>query len=136
MKVKGYPQFERAVKSIIKANKTVCRPQQCHGEPVILSLPKDEPSPGSPKPDKKERHPEPAEGSQPVINQSTFHCYVIGDIFRISTGAKVQDFDFSNFKSEEEICNYISKAIELLRQHIPQQQTLFDDYTETISLLR
>jgi len=105
LKVKGYPQFERAVRSIIKANLSTVQP----------------------------------------VNHSTFFCYIKGDIFRISTGAKVQDFDFSHFNSEEEICNYIAKAIELLRAAIPlplegvpegRGRLLLDDYTETISLLR
>lgn len=114
LKVKGYPQFERAVHNIIKANKS-------------------------------KFHPEPAEGSQTVSCKSTFHCYIRGDIFRISTGAKVQDFDFAHFKSEEEICNYVAKALEILRMAMPLStenigsghgKVLLDEYVETISLLR
>lgn len=142
MKVKSYQQFEKAVYRIIKANKNVFHPElaekKCHPEPVILSLPKDEPMP-------KEANVQPTPSPSGRVGVGLFHCYVTGDIFRISTGAKVQDFDFSHFKSDEEICNYISRAIEILRTAIPfppegvpetRGKLLLDDYTETISLLR
>ena len=118
LKVKSYPQFERVVYRIIK---------QVHAS-------------------QKKTPPPPGEEGRGLL----FHCYVCGDIFRISTAVKVQDFDFSHFKSEEIICNYIAKAIDILRQHIPAQdiplpeegvperrgRLLFDDYTNTIGVLR
>jgi len=30
-----------------------------------------------------------------------FHCYVEGDIFKIATAKKVQQFDFSNFTKQQ-----------------------------------
>ena len=36
-------------------------------------------------------------------NANLFHCYVCGDIFKIATAQKVQEFDFTSFNSEKEI---------------------------------
>ena len=56
-----------------------------------------------------------------------FHCYCHGDIFKIATAKKVQQFDFSNIKNDKKICKYIDDAIKILRQHLPQQKLLFSD---------
>ena len=56
-----------------------------------------------------------------------FHCYVAGDIFKIATAKKVQQFDFSHFQSDKEIIKYISSAIDILRKNLPQQILLFDE---------
>lgn len=50
-------------------------------------------------------------------NARLFHCYVSGDIFKIATAPKVQEFDFSAFESEEEIVNYIHDAMQILRKN-------------------
>ena len=60
-------------------------------------------------------------------NAQLFHCYIQGDIFKIATAKKVQQFDFSNIKSDKKICKYIDGAIKILRQHLPQQKLLFSD---------
>ena len=60
-------------------------------------------------------------------NARLFHCYIQGDIFKIATAKKVQQFDFSNIKSERKICKFIDEAIQILRQHLPQQMLLFSD---------
>jgi adenylyl- and sulfurtransferase ThiI len=60
-------------------------------------------------------------------NAKLFHCYVAGDIFKIATAKKVQQFDFSHFGSEKEIIKYIATAIEILRKELPQQILLFDE---------
>ena len=68
-----------------------------------------------------------------------FNCYVQGDIFTISTARRVQNFDFTNFKDEKTIVEYISRALQILRTHIPlssPKPLLLDDYTETIAMLR
>ena len=56
-----------------------------------------------------------------------FHCYVCGDIFKIATAKKVQQFDFSDFKNEKEIMKFISVAIKILSKELPQQILLFDE---------
>ncbi|MEO8862323.1 MAG: hypothetical protein ABI358_12910 [Ginsengibacter sp.] len=56
-----------------------------------------------------------------------FHCYICGDIFKIATAKKVQQFDFSDFKNEKDIMKFISVAIEILRKELPQQILLFDE---------
>lgn len=48
---------------------------------------------------------------------SLFHCYISGNIFKIATSTRVQEFDFSAFESEEEIVNYIQEAMEILRKN-------------------
>ncbi|HUZ60090.1 MAG TPA: hypothetical protein VMU83_15055 [Hanamia sp.] len=60
-------------------------------------------------------------------NATLFHCYIQGDIFKISTAKKVQEFDFSNFKSEKKICSFIDTAIQILRKHLLEQILLFSD---------
>jgi len=50
-----------------------------------------------------------------------------GDIFKIATAKKVQQFDFSNFTSDKKNCNYIDSAIQILRKHLPEQLLLFAD---------
>lgn len=60
-------------------------------------------------------------------NANLFHCYVCGDIFKIATAKKVQQFDFSSFDSDKEIVKYISTAIDILRKNLPQQILLFDE---------
>ena len=57
-------------------------------------------------------------------NAKLFHCYIHGDIFKIATAKKVQQFDFSNIKSDKKICKYINDAFKILRQHLPQQKLL------------
>lgn len=32
-------------------------------------------------------------------NATLFHCYIQGDIFKIATARRVQEFDFTNIKS-------------------------------------
>ncbi|MDQ2718202.1 MAG: hypothetical protein M3Z26_00370 [Bacteroidota bacterium] len=59
-------------------------------------------------------------------NAKLFHCYVAGEIFKIATAKKVQQFDFSQFQSDKEIIKYISSAIDILRKNLPQQILLFD----------
>jgi hypothetical protein len=54
-------------------------------------------------------------------NAKLFHCYVAGDIFKIATAKKVQQFDFSGFKNEKKIMKFISIAIDILRKELPQQ---------------
>jgi hypothetical protein len=60
-------------------------------------------------------------------NASLFHCYIQGDIFKIATAKKVQEFDFSNIKSEKKICSFIDTAIQILRKHLPEQLLLFSE---------
>ncbi len=54
-------------------------------------------------------------------NAKLFHCYVCGNIFKISTARRVQQFDFSGFKNEKKIMKFISIAIDILRKELPQQ---------------
>jgi len=60
-------------------------------------------------------------------NATLFHCYIQGDIFRISTAKKVQEFNFRNLKNEKQICKYIDTAIQILRKHLPEQILLFSE---------
>ena len=45
---------------------------------------------------------------------SLFHCYCHGDIFRIATPNTVIDFDFTGFKGEEKIIQFMLIAILVL----------------------
>ena len=47
-----------------------------------------------------------------------FNCYIIGDIFRIATGSKVLDFDFSDFEDDKEIVEWMEIAMKMLREKI------------------
>jgi hypothetical protein len=60
-------------------------------------------------------------------NASLFHCYIQGDIFKIATAKRVQEFDFSNIKSKKRICSFIDTAIQILRKHLPEQLLLFSE---------
>ena len=60
-------------------------------------------------------------------NGTLFHCYIQGDIFKIATAKRVQQFDFKDIKSEKQICKYIDTAIRILRQHLPEQLLLFSE---------
>ena len=60
-------------------------------------------------------------------NATRFHCYVSGDIFKIATAKKVQEFDFSSFACDKEVIRYIQAAIDVLKQNLPQQILLFDE---------
>jgi len=59
-----------------------------------------------------------------------FHCYCHGNIFRVSTAKKVMDFDFTDFKSEERIINFMMIAISILKKYLNKQTLLFDDPEE------
>jgi hypothetical protein len=61
------------------------------------------------------------------INATLFHCYIQGDIFKIATAKRVQEFDFSNIKNEKKICSFIDTAIQILRKHLPEQLLLFSE---------
>ncbi len=65
-------------------------------------------------------------------NANLFHCYVCGNIFKIATAKKVQQFDFSSFDSDEEIVRYIETALTILRNELPQQILLFDEFCNSI----
>jgi len=56
-----------------------------------------------------------------------FHCYIHGDIFKIATAQRVQEFDFTNIKSDKKICSFIDTAIQILRKHLPEQMLLFSE---------
>jgi hypothetical protein len=60
-------------------------------------------------------------------NANLFHCYVSGDIFRITTAKKSRAFDFSSFPCDKEVIRFIQLAIEILRQNLPQQILLFEE---------
>ena len=60
-------------------------------------------------------------------NAKLFHCYVSGDIFKIATAKKVQEFDFSSFDCDKEVIRFIQIAIDILREYLPQQILLFDE---------
>ena|GEM_PF-3345371 len=60
-------------------------------------------------------------------NALLFHCYIQGDIFKIATAKRVQQFDFKDIKSEKQICKYIDTAIQILRKHLPEQLLLFSE---------
>ena len=57
-------------------------------------------------------------------NAMLFHYYIQGDIFKIATAKKVQQFDFKDIKSERQICKFIDTAIQILRKHLPEQLLL------------
>ena len=54
-------------------------------------------------------------------NVNLFHCYVCGNIFKIATAKKVQEFDFTSFECDKEVIRFIQIAIDILRQNLPQQ---------------
>ena len=58
---------------------------------------------------------------------SFFHCYCHGDIFRIATAKKVVDFDFTEFKKEEKIIDFMLIAIAILKKHLRRPRLLYDD---------
>ena len=60
-------------------------------------------------------------------NANLFHCYIAGDIFKIATAKKVQQFDFSEIRSEKTIVKFLSAAIQILRKELPQQYLLFHE---------
>jgi len=60
-------------------------------------------------------------------NATLFHCYIQGDIFKIATAKKVQQFDFGNIKSDRKVCHFIDEAIQILRKHLSDQLLLFSD---------
>ena len=64
-------------------------------------------------------------------NANLFHCYVTGDIFKIATAKKVQEFDFSSFNCDKEVIRFIQIAIDILREKLPQQILLFDEVSKT-----
>ena len=43
----------------------------------------------------------------PQKNAKLFHCYVCGNIFKIATAKKAQEFDFGSFGSDEEVIRFI-----------------------------
>lgn len=53
-----------------------------------------------------------------------FTCYILGNTFRIATATKVQDFDFTDFKSEDLIIEYIEEAIRILSVNLPDHKVL------------
>ena len=64
-------------------------------------------------------------------NANVFHCYVTGDIFKIATAKKVQEFDFSSFDCDKEVIRFIQIAIDILRENLQQQILLFDQIYKT-----
>ena len=56
-----------------------------------------------------------------------FHCYCHGDIFRIATAKKVMDFDFSDYKKEEKVIDFMLIAIAILKKHLRRPRLLYDD---------
>ena len=56
-----------------------------------------------------------------------FHCYCHGDIFRIATAKKVMDFDFTDFKKEEKIIDFMLIAIAILKKHLRRHRLLYDN---------
>lgn len=64
-------------------------------------------------------------------NANLFHCYVCGDIFKITTAKKEEEFDFSYFHSDKAIILFIQAAINILREKLPQQILLFDEVCKT-----
>ena len=60
-------------------------------------------------------------------NSKFFHCYVTGDIFKIATAKKVQEFDFGSFQCDKETIRFIQSAIDILRQNLPQQILWMDE---------
>lgn len=60
-------------------------------------------------------------------NAKLFHCYVTGNLFVIATEKRVEKFDFSNFKDEAGIINFIQEAIKILEELLPRQLLLFSE---------
>ena len=60
-------------------------------------------------------------------NAMLFHCYIQGDIFKIATAKRVQQFDFSNIHNDKKVCHFIDEAIRILRKHLPEQLLLFSE---------
>ena len=44
-----------------------------------------------------------------------------------STNKKVMDFDFTDFRKEEKIVDFMLIAIAILKKHLHRQTLLFDD---------
>lgn len=66
-----------------------------------------------------------------------FHCYCHGDIFRIATAKKVMDFDFTDFKNEEKIIDFMLIAIAILKKHLRRPKILYEDPEgEKVGLIR
>lgn len=60
-------------------------------------------------------------------NAKLFHCYISGDFFIISTEKRVEKFDFSSFKDEARIIDFIQEAIKILEELLPRQLLLFSE---------
>jgi adenylyl- and sulfurtransferase ThiI len=60
-------------------------------------------------------------------NANLFHHYVGGNIFKIATAKKVQEFDFTSFECDNKVIRFIQIAMDILRQNLPQQIFLFDE---------
>ena len=56
-----------------------------------------------------------------------FHCYCHGDMFRIATAKKVMDFDFTEFKKEEKIIDFMLIAIAILKKYLRRPKLLYED---------
>ena len=56
-----------------------------------------------------------------------FHCYCHGDIFQIATVKKVMDFDFSDYKKEEKVVDFMLIAIAILKKHLRRPKLLYVD---------
>lgn len=59
-------------------------------------------------------------------NAKLFHCYIAGEVFRIATARKVQDYDFTKIE-ELEAVKMIDEAIRILRENLNEQYLLFSD---------
>jgi hypothetical protein len=53
--------------------------------------------------------------------------YVCGNISKILTAKKVQEFDFSSFDCDKEVIRFIQIAIDILSKDLLQQILLFDE---------
>ena len=60
-------------------------------------------------------------------NENLFHCYVCGNIFKIATPKRVQEFDFTSFECEKEVIVFIHIAIDILRANLAQQILFVDE---------
>jgi hypothetical protein len=60
-------------------------------------------------------------------NAKLFHCYVSGHFFVIATAIRVEKFDFSSFKDEVRIIDFIQEAIKILERLLPRQLLLFSE---------
>jgi len=69
-------------------------------------------------------------------NAILFHCYIQGDIFRIATAKRVEQFGFKDIKSEKQICRYIDTAIQILRKNLPEQLLIFSETNSKKILFR